>query len=214
MARKIWQAAQSISHQIRVPCWTKFTGSTILSWNVVQPFPKTIEAGQAEHFCTVLWAVAHVLVAHIEGPPCHGSSLGQICIWLRLLWIPFLLTGIYSGEGNLKFRTWKRWETSAVIIASSQCEFIQSCNRARLISVPQPPQHMIYTESLFGGNVRCIHLGFLRCGAFNLTRSSVRMPATSSGASHRAELVTGFVLLCILLIWEWGSGHNVNCLIS
>lgn len=168
----------------------------------MQPFPKTREAGQTEHFCTVLWAMAHVLVAHNEGPAYGCSSFGQICIWLRLLWILFLLTGIYSGEGNLKFTTWKHCETSAVVIASSQCEFMRSCNRAWLISVPQPPQHMIYTESRFGRNVQWAHLRFLHCAAFKLTRGSLRMPATNSGASHRAELVTGFVLCCFLLISE------------
>lgn len=202
MAQKFWRSDQSISNQIGVPCWMTSTGSTILSWKVVQPFPKTRETGQTEYFCTVLWAMAHVLVAHIKGSAYGGSRFGQICIWLSLLWMLFLLTGIYSGEGNLKFTTWKHWETSAVVIASSQSKCIQSCNRARPISVPQLPQHMIYNESLFRRNVQWVLWGFLHCGAFKLTRGSLRMPATNSGASHRAEDVTGFVLCCFLLISE------------
>lgn len=197
MAQKIWQSAQSISHQIGVPYWIKSIGSTILSWKVLQLLPRTREAGQTERFCTVLWAMAHMLVAHTMGFTYGGSSFGQICIWLRLLWIPFLLTGIYSREGNLKFTTWKHGETSSEVIASSQCEFIQSCNRARLISVPQPPQHRVYTESLFGRNVQWIHLGFLHCAAFKVTKGSLRVPVTNSEASHRAELVAR---LCSLLL--------------
>lgn len=41
-------------------------------------------------FCTVLWAMAHMLVVHIKGTACGGFSFGQICIWLQLLWIQFL----------------------------------------------------------------------------------------------------------------------------
>lgn len=117
-------ASLSMSNQIGVPHWIKArqAGQTFSLGKVACPFPKTRGAGQAEHLCTALWAMAHVLVVRIAEGQVYGCcSFGKFCFWLRILWTPFLLAAIYSGEGKLKFTTWKHWGTSAVVSTSSQC---------------------------------------------------------------------------------------------
>lgn len=141
----------------------------------MQPFPKTGEAGQTEHFCTVLWAMAP-----IEDPVCGGSSFRQICFWLRLLLIPFLLTGIYSVDGNLKFTMWKHWETSAVVVPSSNANVYSPAIELELFQSHNPHNtwstRKAYLEEVCSGSIWAfwvvVHLNWLgvhlRCQPQNL----------------------------------------------
>ena len=150
-----------------------------------------------------------------------GSGIRWVQFWKNLLLAQVIMNSISFNWHLLRGRkfeihnmkTWRNFSGGYCKLPMWIWELQGSpCNRARLISVPQPPQPMIYAEGLLeekcfgsiwafsvGRKVHWVHLGFFRCGAFELSRGSLRTPATDS------ELMTGFVLCWALLISQQGS---------